>query len=364
MAPDVKPSLERLIDHFMPVEPANIEAEFDRIWQDVSSGPDNSSVRLRVSNFLAWGTEAEASERFERIMETLAQRHPCRGMLAVTAVDAKDIEASISAHCWRTASGGRHICSEEILLRAGPRNESRLASAVLALLVPELPVHLWMPGDPVALQRLPEELLHVVDRMYADAGAAGSPEASLRALMGLVAEPEPVFVDLAWQRGRVWRDLVAQLFDGPAPRGELDRLQRIRIEGGADCISAEALLLAGWLASRLDFSTASVSRSGVEIAATYYDGSRGVGIELAPSTVELPLGLISLTTPASEFLVELHAESGHLHVRSTLEAEPVHRTVAPEADDDVSVLSTALDDVSDPSVYLEALHAAVAMLDS
>ncbi len=364
MAQDVAPSLERLIDHFLPVEPSKIEAEFDRIWQDASSGSlDSSSVRLRVSNFIAWGAESETGERFERVMETLALRHPCRGILAVTSGEATVVESAISAHCWRTATGGRHICSEEILLRGHPGSENQLASAVLALLVPELPVHLWLVGEPEFARRVPDELLHVVDRIYVDSAYSASTQLGLRTILTATADQEPTILDLAWQRGSVWRDLVAQMFDSPIVIGELERVTSISVDGGAEHVSTGALLIAGWLVARLNLNAASIDAGETLVDATCYDGSRGVTLRVTPSPAGLEIGRVSLSTPDAEFLVELHAESGHMHVRSNFTAEPVHRTVSRAPDDDASVLTDALDDTTGLAVYMDALHAAVVLAE-
>jgi len=365
MAQDVTPTLERLLDQFLPVEPGSIEAEFDRIWQDASSGSyDTSSVRLRVSNFIAWGgdAEGEAGERFEHVIGLLAQRHPCRAILAVTAADAGSLQSAISAHCWRTAVGGRHICSEEILLRGRPSGEREMASALLALLVPELPVHLWLIGDPDAKRRVPEELLDLADRLYVDSAAGAASGVALRAIAAALSDRGPAIIDLAWERTTAWRELAAQFFDGPRTSAELQRLTEIEIDGGAGGVSAAALLLAGWLAASLELSLASVEASNSLVRATFYDGTRGVQLQVAPSAAGMEIERVKLATGGAEFYIELHPASGHMHVRSDFAEEPVHRTVAPEPDDDASVLTAAVEDTSAPETYARALRAALELL--
>ncbi len=353
------PTLERLIDPFLPVEPAGIEAEFDRIWQDAASGAyDTSSVRLRISNFIAWGTEAEAGDRFERVMETLALRHPCRSFLAVTSPDVEKLESAISAHCWRTPTGGRHICSEEILVRGRLGGEREIASAVLGLVVPELPVHLWLIGEPELLRRVPAEVLNIADRVYVDSAAG-----SLRALDVTGGEVDVVVIDLAWQRTAAWRELVAQFFDRPEAAREIDRLVSIEIVGGAKGVSSASLLMAGWLASSLGFSPASIGTDGSDVVAAFYDGSRGVQLRIKPSVAGAELERVALKTADAEFLVEMHADSGHMHIRSDWAANPVRRTVAPDAVDDATVLAAALEDASDQGVFRAALLVANELLE-
>jgi glucose-6-phosphate dehydrogenase assembly protein OpcA len=349
----------------MPVDVASIEAEFDRIWEESDdTAYDKSSVRLRVSNFVAWATQPEAGERFERVMETLAQSHPCRGMLALAGGTGTALEAAISAHCWRTAGGDRHICSEEILLRGRRGGDHELASALLALLVPELPVDVWLLGEPDALRLLPEEVRDVADRVYVDSAAASVVGSGLRAILQADAGGDVVVVDLAWQRAGIWRDLIAQLFDSALARSLLDQITGVRMEGGSGQLSSSVLLLAGWMTSRLGLSAASIQSSNTLVSATYYDGTRGVEVRCAPSPGGAEVGHVMLLTPEAELYVELHQDSGHLHVRSSFAPEPVHRMIPSEPSDDAFVLLRGLDDVGDPSVYQEALAAAVELLDT
>ena len=84
MAPDVTP-IERLgrpPDHAS--RPQRSRQKFTRIWRETAAaGVDDSSIRLRTLNFVGVGPETWTVERFERVMESLPQRHPCRGVLAV-----------------------------------------------------------------------------------------------------------------------------------------------------------------------------------------------------------------------------------------------------------------------------------------
>src|SRR5204862_6409631 len=57
-------------------------------------------------------------------------------------------------------------------------------------------------------------------------------------------------VDLAWLRSTPWRERVAAAFDPPRRRGELDALTAVAVRHHPASTVA-ALLLAGWLASRL-----------------------------------------------------------------------------------------------------------------
>lgn len=361
MAPDVAPAIERLLDHYVPVRASQIEAEFDRIWDEAADGTyDTSSVRLRLSSLVAWGADSDAGERFEQVMETLAKRHPCRGILAMSLPGVAGLESSISAHCWRTAAGGRHACAEEILLRAGPAQEQELASAVLALLVAEVPAVVWLLDDPAAT-RLPEEIADAADRVFVDSARASTSPTDLRTLVRAAEKDDIDITDLAWVRTRAWRELVAQLFDGN--EAQLDDVRDIEIVGGGAALSAAALLSAGWLASRLSLTAASASAAPDAISATFYDGTRGVAMRVSPSGRTLELESILIRTSTAEFVVELHGENNHLHVRAEAMTPPLHRVVAREPTDDASVLLAALEGPRDERAYRESVKAVLELFE-
>jgi hypothetical protein len=361
MASDVT-GIERLTDGRVPVEPDAIEDEFARIWQDTSGG-DESSIRLRVLNFLGVGLTPAALNRYERVMEALPERHPCRGIMAMTSPGETTVTAAISAHCWRSGSGSRHVCSEEVLLVAAPGQERALASAVLALLVPELSVAMWLVDDVGLDHAIVAELIGAAERVFIDSAGTADPRAVMRSVLHAQQVHEVEICDLAWCRLGSWRGLVAQFFDSGDGARELARLRSIDIVCGGQRPGSEALLMAGWLVSRLGLSLADASPTASGIAATLYDGTRGVSVSVSASGEEgLPLSQVRLRTEGASFLVELHEASGHMHVREEWPDAPVRRTVAQQPCDDASVFTEALDDADDPKIFLASLRSALRLM--
>jgi glucose-6-phosphate dehydrogenase assembly protein OpcA len=362
MAPDVT-GIERLEERPITMSPAAIEEEFARVWRETAAaGSDASSIRLRTLNFVGLGPETWTVERFERVMESLPQRHPCRGVLAVVSPGRHGLEASISAHCWRTSAGGRHVCSEEVVLRAGAEDEHVLASTVLALLVPELPLHVWVIGPIDLASHVAAELIDGADTVFVDTADAPDIAASLRAILAAHRKHGVAICDLAWRRMSVWRALAAQFFDGDEGLARLTQLQGVEITGGAG-ISSEMLLMAGWFISRLGLSLAELDREGGSLRATLYDGSRGVALKLSDGGVAgARLTEVKVRASGAEFIVQSHAESGHMHVREEWPDDSDHRTVGQVPTDDASVVAEALDDASDLPIFIEAAQAALSLL--
>jgi glucose-6-phosphate dehydrogenase assembly protein OpcA len=364
MAQDVT-GIERIGGGPISVRPDAIEDEFNRIWtESARAGMDESSVRLRVLNFVGIGcTDEGALDRFERVMDALPAHHPCRGILAVTSPGAEGVEASIAAHCWISGGGSRHLCSEEVVLRAAPGQERALASAVLALLVPEVPVAGWVIGEPDLESGLVSEIIDAADRLFIDSSRAPDLVATLNAVLDIRQQHDVDVCDLAWSRLQTWRALVAQFFDHDDALRELARLQAIDIVSGSERPSAEAMLLAGWLVSRLGLLLADLSQHDAGVDATLYDATRGVRLSISCEGRRRPaVREVRIRTQGAAFLVQAHEESGHLHVREEWPENESRRTVAPRAEDDASVFAEVLDGGDDPGVFLDAARSALSLM--
>jgi glucose-6-phosphate dehydrogenase assembly protein OpcA len=102
-------------------------------------------------------------------------------------------------------------------------------------------------------------------------------------------------VDLAWLRTTPWRERLAASFDTPQRRAALQRLTEVQVRH-SESSDASAALLAGWLASRLEWHVASLgSGNGDGWRGEVAAGEGGpVEIVLAPVDQDVP-GLAGVT---------------------------------------------------------------------
>jgi hypothetical protein len=101
-------------------------------------------------------------------------------------------------------------------------------------------------------------------------------------------------VDLAWLRTTPWRERLAASFDPPQRRAKLERISGLEVRHRASS-AASALLLTGWLGSRLSWDI------GAPLAASDGFGLRGaagaVDVLLAPVDQEAPgLGGVTVSS--------------------------------------------------------------------
>jgi len=362
MAPHVTP-IERLERHAIAVDPAAIEDEFSRIWREAAGAPyDESSVRLRVLTLAVIGDDDDdAAARFESVMQSVPREHPCRGILALTSATRSAVEATISAHCMRNGAS-MDICSEEVVLTGGVAQQRELASAVLALLVPEIPVAAWLVGRASFTSYLATEVAGASDLIMVDSGALDAGD-GIAAVISLARAHDARMFDLAWGRGEIWRELTAQFFDGDDALRQLDRVRSIEISGYHGRGSAEAMLLAGWLVSRLGLSLADLDGDDETLRATLYDGTRGVTLSVGKGWSPQVMSSVRITTEGARFELQGHEVSRHLHVIEQWgDAEEVRRAVGQPALDDASLVLLGLHPVVDPAVAADAAVAALALL--
>ena len=244
-------------------------------------------ARASVLNLIVYADREEHARRAARSIADLALRHPSRAIVVLADRGARDgTEKRIEMHCrLPIADGARLVCYEQILVRARGDADDRLASAVIPLLVPDLPVFLWWTGTPPLGSRSFGDLLRLTDRLVVDSADFARPEATLPVIARISDEARGRFglTDLNWTRLTPWREIATAFFDVPAWRLFLDGVTGVSVGfavdmDGRDIHPSQALLFVGWLASRLGWrpleALAPSEAGGLLFAIARPDGAR------------------------------------------------------------------------------------------
>ena len=321
-----------------------VERALAELWQETTGGAavetEEAILRARAANLMVVVTSDNALTESQQTIRELASIHPCRAlvMLADRQGADSDIEMFVSASCQDKRRETKvELSCEEITLVAHGQFTTELPSASLPLLVPDLPVFLWWQD----LQQLHDDcflpLSYAADRLVIDSVDLASMNLQLSTIEQLFARQgsEAIAVsDINWARLTSWRALLANFYDVQEYRAALDDQERVKIEyaapeGNANGVATQALLIAGWLASRLDWSIEKQThdQSQTVLFARRRDG-RAVNLELV--SVERPMmrpgrlarvELQSANNKAS-FVVQ-RAENGlHLETHATVEGRP------------------------------------------
>jgi glucose-6-phosphate dehydrogenase assembly protein OpcA len=244
--------------------------------------------RASVLNLVVYSEREVHARRAARTVADLALRHPSRAIVLLGDRDRDGVVASVQLHCHVPQSdGAQPVLYEQILARVRGDFDERVASVVIPLLVPDLPVFLWWTGTPPSDARHLDDLVTLADRFIIDSADFARPDHTLPEIARL-ARHRVAITDLNWARLTHWRELIAQFFDVPAWRPFLDGITGIRVGfavdmDGRDIHPSQALLLLGWLSSRLGWRPVE-SLAPSEAGGLLFRMSRGDG---APIMVRL-----------------------------------------------------------------------------
>jgi glucose-6-phosphate dehydrogenase assembly protein OpcA len=215
-------------------------------------------LRMSTMTHVVWAPP-KWLDRAKAVLAGLAERHPSRTIFLVP-VGGRSTGVDAQAHVRDFSIGGGEVLSEVVELRLHGEAANHPASLVLPLLIADLPAFCRWRGQPDWSGQALAEITDVVDRLVLDSSEwRDAPQAygDVARLFDRVAVS-----DLAWRRTLPWRAALAARW--PGIRG----VARLTVEGP----EADALLLAGWLRSRLRHDVALTRRAAPEVVSVRVDG--------------------------------------------------------------------------------------------
>ena len=248
-----------LIDgHGIPVELRDVEAELARLWGPAAlelGEPEPASAhvtRVVLANLVLECLEGDVHE-LEPVLAMVVERFPCRTIVLCKSDNTtRKVTAQISALCHLPSPGQPQVCSEHIVLRAGPNAIDLLPGAVRSLLEADLPHVLWWTSDPRKQPLLLHDLAQACSRLILDLSDRCTDAEALR--VGLDESHGTSSHDSVWFGLTRWRELVAQFFDGAGRVEKLARIESVVVEAVApdpSCPTRLAVWLAAWVAGQL-----------------------------------------------------------------------------------------------------------------
>ncbi len=202
------------------------------------------------------------------------------------------------------------LLRETVVVDIGEGHLAHLDTIVDPLVVTDLPTLVWSPhGYPEAV----EALLGIAQVTLLD--SVDEPDISDALERARMLLDRVYVVDLAWLRSTPWRERVAATFDPPHLRPELRTLSSVSVRHQPDSTVA-ALLLVGWLASRLDWRVSPLIARNGGLAGSAHARRQDVSIELQPVGDMQVRGLAGLTVgTASGRSLSLDRGPGGLQAR-------------------------------------------------
>ena len=363
---------------------AALERELARMRRSMGAHAKEQAVpvaRASVLNLVVFATRDAHARRAAATIDQLATRHPSRAIVLLADRQREGIPPGLEMHCHLSHPGGlQQVSYEQILIRARGHADQRLASAVIPLLLPDLPVFLWWTETPPVDALYFEQLLGLADRLIVDSGDFARPDRTLARLHAVARAGDGRYglTDFNWTRITAWRELVSQFFDVPAWRPFLDGVTGVRIgfavdADGREIHPSQALLLIGWLASRLGWraveSLAPSEAGGLLFAMQRADGEE-IQTRVRPRFMRgIDEGNLSgLRIQArdgarhAEFVVKRIEDSAHATTTVIIDGRVVAERLVPLGRPGVSeLLGEELTIARSDAIYEDALAALVAL---
>lgn len=389
---------------------AEIESELARLWagQDLTTTVEGEpgrhvAARTSVMNLIVIARRPELAEHCAATMQALTGQHPSRTVIIGSAdPDGPSwVDARVEAHCVLPREDAPETCAEMIHLTAGGDVGQHLAAIATPLIVHDLPVTIWWPGEPPFGSRPARDLFPLADRLVVDGSTwSGDGLAPLRAMAALLDTTRMAISDFALLRQARWREAIASIFDDPEFTPYLRSLRRVAVtygthdEAGAPGSTnlVKPVYHIGWLASRLDLrvvkplaavvargpapsGSARVVRGprakpvlGRGLVATLSDGRADVAVVMRPVVSKMPSGTtlrveLLAERRGSELRADVTAEAEVVHVRVWLDGvEALDRQFLARRMSEVDLLGQALEASGRDPVESGALQTAAALI--
>jgi glucose-6-phosphate dehydrogenase assembly protein OpcA len=387
----------------------DVQKELARVWaqpnlhlgEDGGPGGRYVAARTSVMNLVVIARQPEVGERTAETISRLTGRHPSRTLIVMSAdPDGPSwLDARIEAHCVLPRADAPETCTEMILLTAGGETGRHISALVAPLLIHDLPVTVWWPGEPPLGTEPAAKLLEGTDGLVVEGSSwSGDGLPRLRQLAALYDRFDRLSIrDFALVRQSRWREAIASIFDLPDFLPYLPHVRRISVtygtqdETGAPGTTnvVKPLYHVAWLASRLGMrvtsplapvepkgraATGARLRPGERpplhrgLHARLRDRSGEVSVVIRPVASPMPGGTtlrveILAERRGSELRADVTAEAENVRVHTWLDGvQAIDRTFKAPRRTDIDLLGEALELGGRDAVTVETTRMAAQLI--
>jgi glucose-6-phosphate dehydrogenase assembly protein OpcA len=338
--------------------PDAIEGALRQLLIEVHAEHDNY-VPARVLNMIAF-VDREWTGEIANRLRGVGRYHASR--LVVLAYEPKrerlDARVMIASED-ESAPGEMALLHETVVVELGERHLDDLLTIADPLVVTDLPTLLWSPHGH---HQIVTELMTLSQAVLVDSVEEPSAAEALDRACSL--SEQAYVVDLAWLRTTPWRERLAASFDPPQMRRELHTITNVTVRHHPESTAA-AMLISGWLASRLGWQAGPLVSDGDALHGAARTNNHEVSLRLegAPELLVPGLESLELETAAGRSL-RLSRGPGGLHARTRDPHGKEHEWTIPGASrGETGVLGEGIRQalLRDPT-YVPALKAARALV--
>jgi len=278
----------------------------DAVWSERETTPDAIEAALREllrarhaenPNFvparvlnLVVVVDAQWSGEIANRLAKVGRYHPSRTIVCAVEPGRRKLDAvaSLSTDSDGDTPGEIALTRELVVVRCGEHHLPNLDTIVDPLVLTDLATVLWAPhGHAQAV----DALLALSQVVLLD--SVDEPEVKEALERACRLSEQAYIVDLAWLRSTPWRERIAATFDPVKLRPDLRVINRLTVRHHPDS-GASGLLLAGWLASRLDWAPERMLPRNGSIVGRAHGRRQDVELCLEPAPEQSTRGLATV----------------------------------------------------------------------
>ncbi|HEV3283361.1 MAG TPA: glucose-6-phosphate dehydrogenase assembly protein OpcA [Solirubrobacteraceae bacterium] len=281
-------------------------ARTDAVWSAQGTTPDaieealrqlliqrhtenESFVPARVLNMIAF-VDREWSGEIANRLRAVGRYSPSRLLVLAYEPRRERLDARVTIVSDEDPAPGQFgLLRETVVVELGDRHLDDLLTIADPLVVTDLPTLLWSPHGH---HDMVEILLALAQAVLVD--SIDEPVWRDAVDRACKLSTQAYVVDLAWLRSMPWRERVAASFDPPPRRTELRAIERVTVRHHPDS-TVSAMLLAGWLASRLRWKPSPLVTRGEALLGKAHASRQDVALRLEAAPELQVRGLEGLT---------------------------------------------------------------------
>ncbi len=308
-----------------PINPADIEAELERIWDSLQG---TNKMRACLFNLIIYTMKNERKDYLSSVVKRVIERFPSRIIFITVDEKSEKSYLTTSASVVSAEEGECSIVCDFIDVEVSKSYLERVPFIILPHLLPDLPVYLVFADDPCKNDPVAEKLESFATRTIYDSETTSSLPCFANAVLKHKKASQKEIADLNWARIEEWRSLLADTFHTKEKLECLKKASSLEItynamETASFCHTRiQALYLQGFLACQLGWSLKSSKKEGDTLIISYENPE--LTIKLIPTKLaSIPSGrIISLeiqTSDQKHFLFKRARDNPHLiciHVSS------------------------------------------------
>jgi glucose-6-phosphate dehydrogenase assembly protein OpcA len=282
------PAVSDIVWSAQATTPGDIEAALRAMLKERHS--ENASyVPARTLNLVCIVDKQWSGEIANRLRQ-VGSNHAARTIVCAVEPDRRTMDAVATiASDVHPRPGEFALLRETVIVDVGEQHLRHVDTIVDPLVVTDLPTVVWAPhGHQEAVQAL----LHLAQVVLLD--SVDEPDMREALNRSLTLLRDVYVVDLAWLRSTPWRERVAATFDPPHLRPDLRTISAVTVRHQPES-GVAALLLIGWLASRLDWRLSPLMRRDGKLIGSAHGRRQDVRLALEPATDLQVRGLAGVT---------------------------------------------------------------------